>query len=239
MAKKKITKKPSPIREVKLSPTPPGKGKGITGTSKKTPKPEPPKREPEKAEFLEDIRLDDVVMPDLPPKEDVEVEDLGRVTKELLQKESTSKPLAPVKPKSEEDELEDIIKSVEKEIDIPQNINGKPKIDDSDRTSEEDFLDKITKQQPKVIKIKPIPVKVIKKSKLKEEDRIRLDKEEEKRRQISKERELNRLDAIKDENVRRSLVDAEIKQKQAEFQLFLDEKYPEFSKVRELWILLI
>jgi len=230
--KKKIEKFIPPVG--KLSPTPPGKGKGTTGVSPKSPPPPKPKPEPKPAEFLEDVRLEETIKLVSPPKEDKRVDDISKITKELLQKESESlqsKPLSPIKPKSEEDELEDIIKSPVKEVDTPQNIGGAVKIDDKDRTSEQDLIDKITKQEKtKVIKIKPVPDPIIKASELEERDRVRLEKEEEKRREIEKERESGRKEAIQDELKRRALFDAEIEQKRKEFQLFLDEKFPEFSK---------
>ena len=211
----------------KLSKTP-------FGTPKGKPSKFVPEREPKPEEYLEDVRLDDIITPELPPAEDVEVEDMGKLTKQLLQTEKTKfnpKPLSPKVSKSKEDELEDIIKSVEKEVDTAQNVNGKPNIDDSDRTSEEDLIDKITKQEKEIkVKFKPIPVKVVKAIELDERDRVRLEQEEQKRRELDKARALALSEAIDDENERRLLFDAEIQQQKKEFQFFLDDKFPEFSK---------
>jgi len=230
----KPPKAPSKPTVGKVSPKPAGKGQGATGVSKTQTKPITPKSTPKPNDFVEDIKLDDIIQPDLPPNDDFIGEDIGKATKEILQDEKSklnTKPLSPEKAKSEEEELEDIIKTVEKEVDTPNNVGGKPKIDDSDKTSEEEFLDKITKQEKETeIKVKPVPVKVVKASELEEPDRIRLDKEEEKRREIEKQRDLERKEAIEDENKRRRLFDSEIEQKKKEFQLLLDEKFPEFSK---------
>ena len=222
MAKKrKITK---PIPELR-----------IPGIKKKKPSKVIPKRKPEPTEFLEDIKLGELIKTKMPPKDDKEISDMGKVTKELLQKESESlltKPLAPIIKKSEEEELEDIIKIVEKEVDTPKNIKGGGRLDDSDRVTEEDLIDKITKQEVKnVIKIKPMPVKPVRASDLDEKNRIRLEEEEKRRRAIQKERNREIAEASEDEQKRRNLFDEEIEQKKQEFQLYLDDTFPEFSKI--------
>lgn len=194
-----------------------------------------PKRKPEPTEFLEDIKLGELIKTEMPPKDDKEISDMGMVTKELLQQESESlltKPLAPIVKKSEEEELEDIIKTVEKEVDTPKNIKGGGRIDDSDMVSKEDLIDKITKQEVKyAIKIKPVPVKPIRASLLEERDRIRLEEEEKRRREIERERNKEIAEASEDEQKRRNLFDEEIQQKRQEFQLYLDDTFPEFSKI--------
>jgi len=228
MAKKKLKKQKAKAPVGKLSPRP--RGKGETKPTFPPPPPKPPKPN----EFVGDVGLEDFIMPDLPPKEDVPVKDIGEVTKELLKNEKeilNVRPLSPVKIKSEEEELEDIIKVVEKEVDTPKNVKGGGRIDDSDKVSEEDFIDKITKQEVKnVIKIKPVPVKPVQASLLDEKERIRLEQEEKRRRELDLEREREITEAFRDEEKRRILFDEELKQKRAEFQLYLDEVYPEFSK---------
>ena len=228
MAKKKLKKQKAKAPVGKLSPRP--RGKGETKPTFPPPPPKPPKPN----EFVGDVGLEDFIMPDLPPKEDVPVKDIGEVTKELLKNEKeilNVRPLSPVKIKSEEEELEDIIKVVEKEVDTPKNVKGGGRIDDSDKVSEEDFIDKITKQEVKnVIKIKPVPVKPVQASLLDEKERIRLEQEEKRRRELDLEREREINEAFRDEEKRRILFDEELKQKRAEFQLYLDEVYPEFSK---------
>lgn len=229
MAKKKLKKQKAKAPVGKLSPRPRGKGE-----TKPTFPPPPPPKPPKPNEFVGDVGLEDFIMPDLPPKEDVPVKDIGEVTKELLKNEKeilNVRPLSPVKIKSEEEELEDIIKVVEKEVDTPKNVKGGGRIDDSDKVSEEDFIDKITKQEVKnVIKIKPVPVKPVQASLLDEKERIRLEQEEKRRRELDLEREREINEAFRDEEKRRILFDEELKQKRAEFQLYLDEVYPEFSK---------
>jgi len=229
MAKKKLKKETPKAPIGKISPRPRGKG----GTKPTFPPP-PPTKPPKPNEFVGDAGLEDFIMPDLPPKEDVPVKDIGKVTKELLKNEKEIlkvRPLSPVKIKSEEEELEDIIKGVEKEVDTPKNVKGGGRIDDSDKVSEEDFIDKITKQEVKnVIKIKPVGVKPVRASDLDEKERIRLEQEEKRRRELDLEREREINEAKRDEEKRRILFDEELKQKRAEFQLYLDDVYPEFSK---------
>jgi hypothetical protein len=228
MAKKKLKKQKAKAPIGKLSPRPRGK----RGT--KPMFPPPPTKPPKPNEFVGDVGLEDFIMPDLPPKEDAPVKDIGKVTKELLKNEKeilNVRPLSPVKIKSEEEELEDIIKGVEKEVDTPKNIKGGGRIDDSDKVSEEDFIDKITKQEVKnVIKIRPVGVKPVRASDLDEKERIRLEQEEKRRRELDLEREREINEAFRDEEKRRILFDEELKQKRAEFQLYLDDVYPEFSK---------
>jgi hypothetical protein len=229
MAKKKLKKETIKVPVGKLSPRPSGKGQ-----NRPTFQPPPPTKPPKEDEFVGDIGLEDFVMPDLPPKDDAPVKDIGKVTKELLENEKEIlkvSPLSPVKKKSYEEELEDIIKGVEKEIDTPKNIKGGGRIDDSDRVTEKDFIDKITKQEVKnVIKIKPVPVKPVQASLLDEKKRIRLEQEEKRRRELELEREREIEEAFIDEEKRRILFDEDLEQKRAEFQLYLDEAYPEFSK---------
>ena len=75
-----------------------------------------------------------------------------------------------------------------------------------------------------------MPVKVVKAIELDERDRVRLEQEEQKRRELDKARAFEIKEAMDDESDRRLLFDSEIEQQRKEFQFFLDEKFPEFSK---------
>jgi hypothetical protein len=188
--------------------------------------------EPKGSDFVEDVTLNEIITTDVPKGIDKPIDNVSDATNEILKdslKENT-KPLSPVKPQTTEEEIDDIIKTVEKEVDTAQNITGTDKIDDSDRTSSDDLIDKITDKEQVVTK--EVPVDVVKASELEdEEERIRLEKEELKRREIEEERRSERDDALGDETERRELFDSDILQRKKEFQLLMQEKYPEFSKI--------
>ncbi len=188
--------------------------------------------EPKGSDFVEDVTLNEIITTDVPKGIDKPIDNVSDATNEILKdslKENT-KPLSPVKPQTTEEEIDDIIKTVEKEVDTAQNITGTDKIDDSDRTSSDDLIDKITDKEQVVTK--EVPVDVVKASELEdEEERIRLEKEELKRREIEEERRSERDDALEDETERRELFDSDILQRKKEFQLLMQEKYPEFSKI--------
>ena len=188
--------------------------------------------EPKDGDFVEDVTLNEIITTDVPKSVDKPIDNVSDATNEILKdslKENT-KPLSPVKPQTTEEEIDDIIKTVEKEVDTAQNISGTDKIDDTDRTSSDDLIDKITDKEQVVTK--EVPVDVVKASELEDEkERIRLEKEELKRREIEDERRVERGDALEDEAERRELFDSDILQRKKEFQLLMQEKYPEFSKI--------
>ena len=188
--------------------------------------------EPKDGDFVEDVTLNEIITTDVPKSVDKPIDNVSDATNEILKdslKENT-KPLSPVKPQTTEEEIDDIIKTVEKEVDTAQNISGTDKIDDTDRTSSDDLIDKITDKEQVVTK--EVPVDVVKASELEDEkERIRLEKEELKRREIEDERRIERGDALEDEAERRELFDSDILQRKKEFQLLMQEKYPEFSKI--------
>lgn len=230
--KPKSNPKP-PIGET--SPKPSGKGQGETGVSKNAPtKPTVSTRgsdELPKDDFVEDVKVNEIIPPTPTKGDDEIVDDISQVTKDILKGslKEDDKPFTPEKPKSDEDEIEDIIKTIEKEVDTPTNIDGSGKVDDSDTKSEDELIDKITKQEEEVVE--EVPVDVVKASELEdEEERIRLEQEEQKRRELEEQRIEARIEAVRDEQERRTLFDNDIAQRRKEFRLLMDEKYPEFSK---------
>lgn len=216
----------------KISPQPAGKGQGKTGVSKNTIK-ETIRPEQKENDFIDDIKVNEIIKPDLPPKEDTIVDDISEVTKGKLKETISEVPkFSPEKPKSDSDEIEDIIKSVEKEVDTINNVKGASKADDLDRTSEDDLIEKLTKKVEK--KELPTPVKIIKASELDDTKRVRLEQEEDRRRKIESERRVARASAKNDEDSRRGLFNSEIEQMTKEFNLLMDEKYPEFSRRKNI-----
>ena len=216
----------------KVSPKPAGKGQGETRVSKTISK-ETVTPQQKETDFIDDIKVNEIIKPEVSFEKDELIDDIGEITKGKLTKPLDIPIFSPEKSKSESDELEDIIKSVEKDVDTANNVKGTGRVDDSDRTSEEDLIDKLTKTE-KVKEQRPTPVKVVKASELKESDRIRLDNEEGRRRDIQSARKLARLDARNDEGNRRGLFNSEIEQMTKEFNLLMDEKYPEFSRRKNI-----
>ena len=183
--------------------------------------PTPPIRNSE--DFIEDISLpssmemgDDIVL-------DINQEVLRRIELES-KKELQPNPIDEIK--TIDESIEEIIKPIQKVVDIPLILDGNKEISAVDRVPSDILSRVVSRPKPNIIE-KP---QVIDVTVLSEIEKRRLASEEQKRRMMADERNRDIEQSFVEEQERRQLFDEEIEVMKFEFEQYLKDKYPEFDK---------
>lgn len=189
-------------------------------TRKEIPTPPPTKNS---EDFIEDTPIqspmemgDNIVL-------DINQEVLRRIELES-KKELQPNPIDEIK--TIDENIEEIIKPIQKVVDTPLILDGNKEISPVDRVPSDILSRVVSNPKAKIIE-KP---QVIDVTVLSEIEKRRLASEEQKRRMMGDERSADIQQSFEEEQERRQLFDEEIEVMKFEFEQYLKDKYPEFDK---------